>query len=520
MPRKSSRKTLIVAAAPLEHVKRAVAGYDADELVLVGGQTTLDRIDAGRKIPVSGLLSASSPGLVKAMFRYRPARQIVVCGPSFWHDNILLALHTLSALFLIKADLSFFIDGRLVPARDFKETRKALSRIARHNALLEIAAYASLAAACYGAYLLSPWLAAAGAAVLVLLELALRNGARAAVEEYRYGARAPTPVTKTYSARTVSAFHPALGWRMLPNLRLTSSLGLTELGRRHVWSFSSTALGSRSTSAAGNDGKPVILVLGCSLTHGVYLNDEQTYAWKMQEALPDYQVVNLGHNGYSLYQALLLLEKVVETLKPVAVVMGFHTDLCRRNTPDFFSARYSMPAPSCVSLFGKLLRFRTGSYAFFSLRNSVELIKMLERLVNRLRYAVRGGKKVQRKTTEHLLLQMNHTCRKAKAKFLVASLWDTSPFHEFFVKSGLSWCVSGIDLGDAGTDGAPRYTLSKEILDSHPGEEANAVYAEVIALALRDLLAKGRTRPPVETWAKQVRATGHDQDVRHIYQHY
>ena len=40
--------------------------------------------------------------------------------------------------------------------------------------------------------------------------------------------------------------------------------------------------------------RPELWILGCSLTHGWSLNDEDTYPWRVQAALPEFEVVNVS----------------------------------------------------------------------------------------------------------------------------------------------------------------------------------------------------------------------------------
>src|SRR5262249_45375581 len=49
-------------------------------------------------------------------------------------------------------------------------------------------------------------------------------------------------------------------------------------------------------------------LLGCSFTHGWGVNDEETYAWRLQEMLPDYRVVNFGVVGYGTVHSWIQFE--------------------------------------------------------------------------------------------------------------------------------------------------------------------------------------------------------------------
>lgn len=79
--------------------------------------------------------------------------------------------------------------------------------------------------------------------------------------------------------------------------------------------------------------KPEIWIFGCSFTYGWSLNDSETYAWLLQEKLPQYEVVNFGVNGYGTIHSLIQFKQALKQgNKPkIAVIAyaGFHD---RRNT--------------------------------------------------------------------------------------------------------------------------------------------------------------------------------------------
>jgi hypothetical protein len=64
--------------------------------------------------------------------------------------------------------------------------------------------------------------------------------------------------------------------------------------------------------AAPSGNRPEIWLFGCSITHGFGLNDEETFAWKLQERMPECEIVNFGVDGYSTVQSLLQLREALE----------------------------------------------------------------------------------------------------------------------------------------------------------------------------------------------------------------
>ncbi len=58
-----------------------------------------------------------------------------------------------------------------------------------------------------------------------------------------------------------------------------------------------------------NEARTAVIILGCSFTEGIGVEDEETYAYRLGELLgKSYQVYNFGHGGYGPHQALALLE--------------------------------------------------------------------------------------------------------------------------------------------------------------------------------------------------------------------
>lgn len=55
-----------------------------------------------------------------------------------------------------------------------------------------------------------------------------------------------------------------------------------------------------------------LLLLGCSYTFGMGVSDNQTYAWKLGQQLPNTSVENGGVIGFSTYQCLLRLRQLYE----------------------------------------------------------------------------------------------------------------------------------------------------------------------------------------------------------------
>ncbi len=113
---------------------------------------------------------------------------------------------------------------------------------------------------------------------------------------------------------------------MIPDSSLGLKLnpGTFKVTMNHVLEYKATHLpdSTRTTGFRGPGSSPEIWVYGCSFTYGMGVNDEETFAYRLQDELGDsMRVVNKGVPGYGNVQALVELKK--STDKPLAVILGY-----------------------------------------------------------------------------------------------------------------------------------------------------------------------------------------------------
>ena len=88
-----------------------------------------------------------------------------------------------------------------------------------------------------------------------------------------------------------------------------------------------------ASQATGTSTKPELWLFGCSFTFGWSVDDDQTSPWRLQNSLPNLEVVNFGVPGYSTFQSLMQFEEALKKGKPpelaVLVYYDFHQE---RNT--------------------------------------------------------------------------------------------------------------------------------------------------------------------------------------------
>lgn len=91
--------------------------------------------------------------------------------------------------------------------------------------------------------------------------------------------------------------------------------------------------GYRVTSAAvdSHAGMPEIWIFGCSYTLGQAVNDDETWPWQVQRALPAYRVRNFAINGFATTQALLQLRAGLAGEPPRYAVFAYASFHRERN---------------------------------------------------------------------------------------------------------------------------------------------------------------------------------------------
>ena len=94
-----------------------------------------------------------------------------------------------------------------------------------------------------------------------------------------------------------------------------------------------THLPSRERATGGTNqlsGRSEIWIFGCSYTYGWSVNDEETFPWLTQQALPSFRVRNFGVPGYgNLHGLLRFREELKKGVSPKMVVLvyaSFHDE--------------------------------------------------------------------------------------------------------------------------------------------------------------------------------------------------
>jgi len=93
---------------------------------------------------------------------------------------------------------------------------------------------------------------------------------------------------------------------------------------------------TRATSKVRKPRDTQVLLLGCSFTYGWAISDDETYAWKLQERLPEVEILDAATSAYGTYQSLLRLERHLAgaARPPAVVVYGLFGEHATRNVGD------------------------------------------------------------------------------------------------------------------------------------------------------------------------------------------
>ncbi len=276
--------------------------------------------------------------------------------------------------------------------------------------------------------------------------------------------------------------HPTLGWVHRPGEHLFPpfSPGAEEVRMRFL------ADGSRATGHAAPAGRPSLVLVGGSFTEGFAVNDEDTFAWKLQARFPELAVRNFGTGGYGTHQSLLVLERLLEEDPPPRrVVYGYYAEHEIRNVaaPDWlealtrFSRRHDDVAVPYASLEGdRLLRHPPGRYPLWPLGDRTATVAFFQDRWADLTGAARVPQR--RQVTERLIRLMHRRCEERGTEFLVVFLLANAPTRTAY---GKALDAAGVPWADCYRRLAPSLRVPG---DGHPNGKLHGMWSRCIATAL------------------------------------
>lgn len=344
------------------------------------------------------------------------------------------------------------------------------------------------------------WFGCCASALMLLIALA---GGEAVVRLLGFKPFNPTPAKILVEpGGKFFALKPAGGYTQLPGkFKVTLATG---------YSFTVT----HDTNAlrithppvpSGEPRKKEMWLMGCSLTHGWSLNDEETYPWLVQEEFPQYEVVNCGIEGYGTLQTRLQFQELLEQrAKPEIVVLAYGTFQDFRNT--FIRIRQKAIAP--LNQLGPMQQ----PYARFNSKGGVDYfmapvvyrewpLMRHSALVNFVedRYDAWEARRARSEwISAELILRLAHYCREQGIEFVLAGISsDSGGMLEFCQQRGVKAVNISVVLAEPGNTNLPH--------DNHPSAKANKVYAQRLANFLRAEVARSPYENGDQTGASVAR---------------
>jgi hypothetical protein len=302
----------------------------------------------------------------------------------------------------------------------------------------------------------------------------------------RLSGKRPAQVIAAVEEAGVFSPDAQLGWKNKPgHYRLRSPAAKTD-------SIDITFLpdGTRWTGGSGTTEKRLAL-LGCSFTVGFGLTDTATYAWKLQTMFPKLSVRNYGTSGYSTYQSLLLMDRVLgQGQAPQVVLYGLLDDHENRNVAstawlsallrrdDRFGEEHRAVPYVSIDGGGHLREHRPTRYPDWPGRHHLASVAFLADAYSRLLAHTRTVRRTQ--ATDSLLIGMRSRTERSGAAFGVVLLRFEDPalkkhYIDFLAREAIPTFDCAFPL-------VPAMLIQDNF---HPNGIMNSRYAECVADGLR-----------------------------------
>lgn len=236
------------------------------------------------------------------------------------------------------------------------------------------------------------------------------------------------PATASRDAFQWAEPDPVVGWLNRPGVQHWPSPDAAPM----------TFLADHRRASFAGDTKPArarVVLIGCSYSAGLGIADADTFAWRLNAALPDARIENHATSGWSTWQALRRTAQIlVEAREPPALVvyayMGNHD---QRNV-----ARYEwleglqaarpgthLVPPHVTLESDRLVEHPMQVLEPWPLEGRSASIALAHDLA--LRIAYWRSPEMRREVTRRLLVRFDEQVRAAGSRFLVALLADVDP---------------------------------------------------------------------------------------------
>jgi hypothetical protein len=282
------------------------------------------------------------------------------------------------------------------------------------------------------------------------------------------------------TGKRIDRFDPELGWTLLENVD-----GVVVTGG--AVSSNSAGMRGRREYPVERGGAPRIVALGDSFTFGQCVDDDETFAARLEQRIAPGEVLNLAVHGYGHDQMLLRLRRQGLDYRPDVVLLGFYNADVDRNQlgfRDYAKPRFRLddgalrlegvPVPSPEAL-AQAFHLRSANYA---------------RMLRDTLFAKRQERR-NRKLTEAILREIAAEAEKVGARFGLVYLPSRNQ-----AKAGVAWpsrvyrhlCADGTALCIDPTPRVHRFLADDSRPDAHFACHYSAAVHQQIAAEIAEAL--------------------------------
>jgi hypothetical protein len=272
-------------------------------------------------------------------------------------------------------------------------------------------------------------------------------------------------------------FDPVLGWRNKPGISASNEEGNASMT---FWSD-----GRRLTrSDPSPKPLPQVLFVGCSWMQGYGVTDEETFAYRLSQMNPKWDVEDFGTGGYGAYQSLLRLRRIFseKTYSPKLVVYGYVNFHAYRDVAGYFwvkklqklNGEFFAP-PSVTVEQGHLVEHLPITFASWPLETSSVLVGLAKNAYLRLRFLDREDSAEE--ATKLLLMEMRDLVVENGAHFLVMELTLTPTVIQDYMNAHAIDSVDCLRFDPTVRVENPSYQIGGV---GHPNQKVHEIWAACI----------------------------------------
>lgn len=245
--------------------------------------------------------------------------------------------------------------------------------------------------------------------------------------------------------------------------------------------------GSRLSGEYSDDLNKIIFI-GGSFTQGWGVDDNETYAYKVQQKLKNYKVKNYGQGGYGGVQSFLLLNDIIgKNLNTKLIIYGFidhheYRNVARSSWLEILlkysnSSHQQTPQVPYATILnnGNLDIKKPITYLKLPLRERLVVINLIEKTYMKL--ITKKRKSIQKQVVNKIALKMKEISISNDAEFVFLNLKsDFREYVEFFEREKINYIDCNLNLTND-------YLIEN---DYHPNEKAHTFYSNCIINNLKN----------------------------------